>query len=158
MRGDTKTLLDYVNNKPHNIILKNALCIPSNKQNIFSVQSAIKIGAKVNFSVDTCELKTYNGTALNINQKNNLYLLNNISNSKINYNTLFEWHILLGHCNNKDIIKLQNKVLSFNITDFNDKFNFDICTLRKMTNFRNRKADNKAKNILDLVHCDLQDL
>ena len=50
---------------------------------------------------------------------------------------------------------MQNKVLGMNITDLNDKFECDICTLGKMNNFRNRKADNKAKNILDLVHCNL---
>ena len=155
MRGDAKILLYDVNNKPHDVILKNALCIPSYKQNIFSVQSAIKKGAKINFSGDTCELETFNGTTFNINQKNNLYFLNNISNSKINSNTLFEWHRILGHCNTKDVIKLQNKVLGMNITDLNEKFECDICTLGKMNNFRNRKADNKAKNILDLVHCDL---
>ena len=37
MRGDAKILLYDVNNKPHDVILKNALCIPSYKQNIFSV-------------------------------------------------------------------------------------------------------------------------
>ena len=58
MRGDTKTLLDYVNNKPHNIILQNALCIPSYKKNMFSVQSAIKKDANIIFSGDTCE-KTF---------------------------------------------------------------------------------------------------
>ena len=51
-------------------------------------------------------LKPFNGTTFKIDQKNNLYFLNNISNSKTRSNTLFEWHKILGHCNIKNIINL----------------------------------------------------
>ena len=64
-------------------------------------------------------LKPFNGTTFKIDQKNNLYFLNKISNSNIN---------------NKDVTNLQNKVSGMNITDINDKFNCDIYTLGKMTN------------------------
>ena len=56
-------------------------------------------------------------TIFSINRRDNLYFLNNINNSTTKYNTSFEWQIILGHFNIKDVINLQNKVLGMNITN-----------------------------------------
>ena len=115
---------------------------PYCKQIIFSVQSVIIKCTTINFLGDKCELKTFDGTTFNFNQKNNLYFLKIILVIK---------KIDLIHYLN-DIINLQNKVRGINITGFNDKLHCDICTLGKMNNLRHRKDNAKARNILCLFH------
>ena len=63
-----------------------------------------------------------------------------------------EWHKILGHCNLKDVRKLQSVVEG--ITD-DKEVDCEVCTQGKMCEFRNRKPDQRATDPLDLVHCDL---
>lgn len=138
----------------HEILLKNALCIPSYKQNIFSVRSATDNGVRINFASDNNELITQNGTVFDIKRKGNLYYLYNIRNENCTVRSLQEWHETLGHCNIRDILKLEHVVKDMKITN-KDNFECDVCIKGKMCKFRNREPDDKAKKVLDLVHCDL---
>lgn len=65
-----------------------------------------------------------------------------------------EWHKILGHCNLKDVRKLQSVVEGMKITD-DKEVDCEVCTEGKMCEFRNRKPDQRATDSLDLVHCDL---
>ena len=55
----------------HKVVLKNAPCIPSFKQDIFSVKSAVNNVITVNFSPDGSELVTPNGTQFSSIEKDN---------------------------------------------------------------------------------------
>lgn len=55
-RGDAEVEICDVKGKTHKALLKNALYVPSYKQNIFSVHAAVSRGATVNFSPNHAEL------------------------------------------------------------------------------------------------------
>ena len=54
----------------------------------------------------------------------------------------------------KDVLSLSGVVEGMRIIG-NKDFNCDECSLGKMTQFRNRYPDERAKSTLQLVHCDL---
>ena len=68
--------------------------------------------------------------------------------------SLERWHQIMGHCNLKDILALENVVNGMRITDKKD-FDCDTCVMGKMTQIRSRVPGKGASKILDLVHCDL---
>ena len=89
--------------------LKNALYIPTFKQNIFSVQVATKNGAHINSEYDNCQLIYPDGVVFNITQSGCLYYLKNIISSRNTSFGLHTWHKILGHCNESDIQELPNE-------------------------------------------------
>ena len=115
-RGDATVGVYDNKGVKHNFILKDALLIPSYKQDIFSVQAAVEKGAIVNFSKDDSQLVTQTGTTFDIKKEGKLYFLKSVINSKIATKTLFEWHKVLGHCNLGDILKLEKAELQGNGT------------------------------------------
>ena len=137
----------------HKVELKNALYIPTYQQDIFSVKAATERGATVVFTPDHAELKAPNGTKFNIQTDQKLYFLNSVS-LKSGVHSLEEWHRILGHCNVKDVMKLEGIVDGMKFSDKNT-FNCETCTLGKMTQYRNRESDKRADRKLELVHCDL---
>ena len=84
------------------------------------------------------------------------FYLNNVS-CQNNATTLMEWHKIMGHCYFNDLRKLQGVVDGMKILD-DRQCDCAICTQGKMCQFRNRKPskpDEKAKEPLEFVHCDL---
>src|SRR6218665_3564526 len=62
--------------------------------------------------------------------------------------------MILGHCNVKDLLKLESVVDGMKIRD-KSEFQCDVCILGKMTQSFNRQSDIRATKPLQLVHCDL---
>ncbi len=60
----------------------------------------------------------------------------------------------MGHCNARDIIKLENVVNGMKITN-RESFECGICTEGKMTQYRSKTPDKRATAPLELVHTDL---
>ena len=136
------------------ITLKNALYVPSYNQNIFSVDAATKAGVSIIFKQGKSELIARNGTRFGIINYGKLYYLNNVRNVESTSRSLYDWHKILGHCNSKDLLKLEPIVNGMKITS-KDAYNCETCVKGKMTQHFNRKPDSKANCILDMVHCDL---
>ena len=153
-RRNAKVKLYDVNGKLRDVVLDNALHIPSYKQNIFSVSAAIAEGASVSLDKDGKYFKAPDGTMFGIEEKGRLYYLNSISSSKKNASSLMEWHKIMGHCNFQDLRKLQNIVDGMKIAD-EQQCECAICTQGKMCQTRSRKPDERAKSPLEFVHCDL---
>ena len=153
-KGNASISVHDKNGVKHDIVLENALYIPSYKQNIFSVQAAVKKGANVNFSPNSAELIAPDGTSFDIKQSGRLYYLNSLSSSEKVSRDSKDWHKVMGHCNAHDVLALENVVDGMKISDKSD-FNCEICTLGKMPQFRSRKPDKKASKLFELVHCDL---
>ena len=157
-RGNASVILHDINGNAHNVMLKNALCIPSFKVNIFSVQVAAKSGAIINFGQYDSELIAADGTRFRIrkHKDDNMYYLNNVNvnTCKIATHSLEEWHRIMGHCNMKDILRLESVVEGMKITDKNN-YNCNVCQLGKMTQHISREADKRATHPLELVHTDL---
>ena len=70
---------------------------------------------------------------------------------------LKEWHEILGHCNYKDILKLEHVVdgMKLSHTNTSRPGDCEICVRGKLTQSRNRKPDVRATEPLELVHADL---
>ena len=81
------------------------------------------------------------------------YLCSSVSSSGHACN-LKRWHEIMGHCNVNDVLKLEHIVDGMKITG-KTKFDCDVCTLGKLTQFRNRDPDVRASAPLELVHTDL---
>ena len=155
-KGNAKLKLFDVNGILQDVVLNNALYVPSYNQNIFSVPAAIDKGACITLGKDFKTFKAPNGRVFDIQQRGRLFCLNHSVSSKNNATTLMEWHKIMGHCNFNDLRKLQNVVQGMKIVD-DRQCECAICTRGKMCQFRNRKPDKKAKEPLEFVHCDLAD-
>ena len=152
-RGNAQVKLYDVNGNVQDVVLNNALYIPSYNQNIFSVPAAIDKGGSITLEKDAKSFRAPNGTMFSIKQQGRLFYLNNVSNQN-NATTLMEWHKIMGHCNFNDLRKLQGVVEGMKIVD-DRQCDCAICTQGKMCQFRNRKPDERAKEPLEFVHCDL---
>lgn len=158
-RGDACVTLCDVEGNSHDAILKDALYVPSFKQDIFSVQAATDRGSSVTFSPNDAKLVTPNGTEFHIGKSGNLYYLNSVLSSSMTKQEstskpLKYWHEILGHCNLNDVISLEKVVNGMRITD-KKSFDCEVCVMGKMTQPVSRKPDKRAVKVFDLVHCDL---
>ena len=158
MRGNAVITLNDIDGKPRQVTIKQALCIPSYKQNILSVHCMTQSGTKVNFAENECLIIMKNGIKFPISQSGRLYFVHSINDTcnktKLISKSLENWHYTLGHCNSNDIVELEKKVESMKITDKTD-YECDYCTEAKMTNKINRQPDPKATKPLFKVHTDL---
>ena len=153
-RGDANVELCDGHGNVQTALLKNALYVPSYKQDIFSVQAATSRGATVSFTPDRA-----NGTEFDIKQNGKLYYLNSVVSSSMsrqqgNSKSLREWHEILGHCNLQDIFALENVVDGMRVTG-KKEFDCETCVMGKMTRPKNRKPDRCVTMPLELVHCNL---
>ncbi|KAK3892176.1 hypothetical protein Pcinc_003967 [Petrolisthes cinctipes] len=155
-RGDASVMLYDINGKLREMVMKNTLYIPSYKFDIFSVPAATRKGVCVNFEPNHAELFTPDGSVFNVKRQGNLYFINNVESVQVNgAHTAEEWHKILGHCNFKDIIKLEKAVEGMHISGEKERVHCEACTLGKMSKSTNRKPDKRATRNLDLVHSDL---
>ena len=154
-RGLAKVVLYDVNGRPRFCELNNALYVPSFSQDIFSVQAAADKGASVSFTANQSELRTPDGTMFDIKKRGKLYYLNSaITDTRVVHSAEM-WHKILGHCNMKDIFNLEKISDDMKIVNPNKNFDCDVCTLGKMSQYRNRQPDRRATRPLELVHSDL---
>ena len=153
-KGNAKVNLCDVNGNIQDIVLNNALYIPSYDQNIFSVSTAVDKGACISINKEGKYFKTSDGKTFEIQQKGRLYYLNSISSSSNDTHSLLNWHKIMGHCNFKELQKLPDVVKGMKISgDQHDECS--ICNQGKMCQIRNREPDERAKMPLEVVHCDL---
>ena len=80
-KGRAKIILHDVEGVAHEVFLEGALYIPSYRQNIFSVQSAINKGSAVNLTPNSVELSAPDGTKFSIKKRSKLYYLNSTISS-----------------------------------------------------------------------------
>ena len=153
-KGSAKVKLTDDSGNVCDVILEGALCVPTYKQDILSVQCMTKKGVNVNFGPKKAEIVTPDGKKFNINQNGKLYYVNMMRSSVPKSRSLQQWHEILGHCNVKDILKLENVVSGMKISD-RKKFDCATCVEGKMVQYRSHAPDEKAKKPLDLVHSDL---
>ena len=87
------------------------------------------------------------------NAQNNEFV-NFCSANTIHSSSLEEWHRILGHANQHDILKLEKLVSDMKITS-KEKFDCETCTLGKQVVCRNKSADERSNVPLEFVHSDL---
>ena len=153
-KGNANVKLFDVRGNVHNVMLHNALYIPSYNQNIFSVSAEVDRGASVILGQQVSTYTTEEGKVFEIRKKGRLYYLNSISSSVNNASSIQAWHRILGHCNYGDVRKLEKVVKGMKITDY-EEAECEVCTQGKMCQTRNREPDQRASAPLEFVHCDL---
>ena len=156
-RGDCSVKLRDNKGVCHDILLKNALYVPSYGQNIFSVQSATDMGASVHFDRSRAHMKAPDGTIFDLDRRGKLYFLKNVKSSSIITKSLDEWHNIFAHSNVNDIIKTEKCVKGMRISDKSNARHFqcDVCIKGKMCQTSERTPDVRASAVLELVHTDL---
>ena len=158
-RGNAGMKLKDSDGNTVDVMLKNALFVPTFPQNIFSVQAATDEGASVSFQSDKAELVTRDGTvSFPIVRRGKLYYLNTQSADSmdsVNYNQdLKGWHEILGHCNQEDVLKLEHAVDGMKIVG-KKRNECEVCVKGKMTNHVGKNPRERATSPLKLVHTDL---
>ena len=153
-KGNANVKLFDVRGNVHNVMLHNALYIPSYNQNIFSVSAEVDRGASVSLGQQVSTYTTEEGKVFEIRKKGRLYYLNSISSSVKNTSSIQAWHRILGHCNYGDVRKLEKVVKGMRITNY-EEAECEVCTQGKMCQTRNREPDQRASVPLEFVHCDL---
>ena len=152
-KGRAKIILHDVEGVVHEVFLEGALYIPSYRQNIFSVQSAINKGSAINLAPNSAELSAPDGTKFALQKHRKLYYLNSAISSS-GAHTAETWHRILGHCNMNDVFKLEDVVEGMKITS-KGKPECGTCVQGKMSQYQNREPDRRAAAPLQLVHSDL---
>ena len=89
-KGDAKVKLFDVRGNLHEVMLSNALYVPTYQQNIFSVSAEVDNGGKVNLAPQVSMYTTEEGSKFEIKRKGRLYYLNSISSSTNNTSTIQE--------------------------------------------------------------------
>ena len=97
-----RIILHDVEGVAHEVFLEGAFYIPSYRQNIFSVQSAVNKGGAINLTPNSAELSAPDGTKFAIKKHGKLYYLNSTISSS-GAHTAKTWHRILGHCNMIDM-------------------------------------------------------
>ena len=160
-RGVANVKIKNSNRDSVDVILKDALFVPSFPQNIFSVQAATQNGGSISFEKDKAELVTEDKTMrFPILKQGKLYYLHsNVSNVDVDEvhlsQDLMSWHETLGHCNFDDVIKLENVVDGMKVVGKKTKRECETCVKGKMTNEINRSPRELVSTLLELVHTDL---
>ena len=160
-RGDANVKIKNSNGDSVDVILKDALFVPSFPQNIFSVQAATQNRGSISFEKDKAELVTEDKTMrFPILKQGKLYYLHsNVSNVDVDEVHLSQdkmsWHETLGHCNFDDVIKLENVVDGMKVVGKKTKRECETCVKGKMTNEINRSPRERVSTPLELVHTDL---
>ena len=158
-RGNASVKIKDSNGRFHDILLKNALYVPSYNQNIFSVECATNMGATVHFTKHKPYLEASDGTRFNINKRGKLYYLNsvNVRSKTITKKSLDEWHNIYAHTNVRDVIRTEKCVDGMVITDKNSagKFECDTCLQGKLTQYVDKDPDERATRPMQFISTDL---
>lgn len=108
------------------LMLKEALYVPSFSQDIFSVKAATAQGATVIFKEGQNRLVHKNGTSFDINTQDRLFYLSTLEFETDQCCVCYDvqtWHQILGHCNYDDVLKLESVTEGMKIKGKNDKSN-----------------------------------
>ena len=154
-KGKVRVNITDENGVLQSTVLHDVLYCPNYPQNIFSVKSATKKGAKVMFSQNQDELQM-DGSTFPISTVQGLYFLYNArtSHNDVQSCSLEEWHKILGHCNKRDVLRLEQIVDGMKITD-KTNLHCEACVVGKQTENKSRKPDPRALAPLDFVHSDV---
>ena len=133
------------------IKLSNALLVLNNTRNLVTVSKHRATGSEVFFS-RTLEKRTKNGTVFSFEERDGLFIWNNIDyketseqSNLANGDPLSLWHKCLGRNNNDDIYKLKNHVVGLKLSE-HDLTNCETCQLKKIKEASSpKKLRNKSK-------------
>ncbi|KAI2647409.1 Copia protein [Labeo rohita] len=119
-KGTAKVRLRDSKGRIVDMMLMEALYVPSFSQDIVSVKAAIALGATVIFKEGQNRLIHKNGTTFDIRMYDRLFYLSTVTNEIDECNVCYDlqtWHEILGHCNYDDVLKLESVTDGMKIRD-----------------------------------------
>lgn len=101
------------------IQVRDVLFVPTLTVNLLSVSPMVNIGCEVKFERDCCQIYQNNKLILTVLHRNNMYILNNISEAPALLSTVDErdinlWHQRMGHLNFTDLQKITESAEGLN--------------------------------------------
>ena len=139
-----------------NLVLKNALYVPSFKKNIMSLHNAVQDGVKFNFNSPGKEhMTTKNGVTFKIHTSGHLYVVNAVISKSPVTKSAQDWHRILGHCNYRDILNLPPAVTNMKIKGSAPKDLCETCIIAKFDQYFSREPQEKCTTPFQSVHIDL---
>ncbi|KAJ8715602.1 hypothetical protein PYW07_010084 [Mythimna separata] len=141
------------------IQVKNVLLVPTLTVNLLSVSQMVNNGCEVKFERDGCQIYQNNKLILTALHRNNMYLLNNVSEAPALLSTVDErdvnlWHQRMGHLNFTDLQKITESAKGVELL----KKGNQICTTcleGKMSRQPFKNTGTRASKLLQLIHSDL---
>ena len=157
--GDLELIL------PSGLIIEffNVYVVPCTSKNIVSVSCLDSHGFEFAFKNRCCTISRNGLFYASASLVNGLYVLdqgtpiNNISTKRLKVgdkNSCYLWHCRLGHINEKRIKKLQEGGL-LGLSDWESLDRCESCLLGKMTKAPFNKSNERATELLALVHTDV---
>lgn len=142
--------------------IKNVLCVPQLTTNLLSVSQMVKNGNRVQFDSNGCTvLDSNNKTIINVQPVDGVYKIH-AQNVKClltsnTTNSAMTWHRRLGHINYNDLCKMRDGIVDgIKFTDGGEEIrSCQICMEGKQTRLPFGHSENRAENVLDLIHSDL---
>lgn len=153
-RGTAAITLVDVEGKEHEVLLKDALYVPSFSQDIFSIERATSYGATVEFKGDHGILRAKDGKGFKIEKSGRLYYINSVVHTKCSTRSVKEWHEAMGHCNLNDLNKMQECVEGMKIKG-SSVLECETCVQGKMCEEKCKLPDDRATEPMAFVHADL---
>ena len=110
----------------------------------------------------TLEIRTKNGTVFSFEERDSLFICNNIDYEEIsercnlaNVDPLSLWHKSLGHNNVEDIYNLKDHAVGLKLSEHNLR-NCETCQLNKSKKLPVPKdSGTRASEALEIVHTDI---
>jgi hypothetical protein len=166
-RGDALLKLNNKDNIFVKVLLKDSLLVPTYPCNILSVQASLngnEHGTSIHFSHDLSYLETKCGTKFLFKKRGRLFdlIFRKCMSDDIcvnacvgNVRDLQTWHMVMGHCNIADVLKLPEHVVGMKVSDPKSELECSVCREGKMCHIPVGKQRQKAEKPLQLVHTDL---
>ena len=156
-RGIARIPLIDSNGEKRDIILRNALYIPSFNRNIISLYEAVHDGMQFHFNHPGSEIMTTNqGYTFSIKTTGHLYSLQYIHCNALVTRTPENWHRIMGHCNMQDIKNLPSVVDNMKISGKPPQEPCEICNTSKKRLTHNRTPDYRPSKPFEYVQVDLK--
>ncbi|XP_076686075.1 uncharacterized protein LOC143378147 [Andrena cerasifolii] len=114
-KGQIELKINIANKNKNNIKLKEAMFVPSFKNNLMSVSKITKNGYRVTFYKDSAKITRPDGSlAMIAKEQNGLYVVEESAKHSAMIQTeqnsaITKWHQRLGHLNYSDVIPLKNR-------------------------------------------------
>lgn len=93
--GDAQVIITDCKGRKQKVILKDALCITSYRQDILSVPSVAENGGIVKFNRYSANLETPDGNVFNIEKSGKLYYLNSVKSLKARTHSRTSMEVLI---------------------------------------------------------------
>jgi len=141
------------------IQVRNVLFVPTLTVNLLSVSQMVNNGCEIKFERDGCQIYQNNKLILTALHRNNMYILNNVSEAPALLSTVDEkdlnlWHQRMGHLNFTDLQRITEYTEGVELS----KKGNQVCTTcleGKMSRQPFKNTGTRAPELLQLIHSDL---